>query len=202
MLRATVVVFALAVAAGGYLMWRGGWPIILIGVLSILFGILYTAGRYALAYLGIADLFVLVFFGPVAVGGTYYVQALHVTPVVLAAGLAPGLIAVALLLTNNIRDVEEDAAAGKKTLVVRMGRRAAVVFYGICLIAAICLPVVLFLLTGSHPLAMATLVLLPMAAGMIRRVAHTHGAALNPLLGATSRLLLHYSLIFSIGWNL
>ena len=129
MKRATIAVFALAVASGLYLIWRGGLPVLMIGVFSILFGILYTAGRYSLAYLGIADLFVLVFFGPVAVGGTYYVQALAIESVVLVAGFAPGLLAVAILLVNNIRDIDEDRAAGKKTLIVRMGRRFGVVAY-------------------------------------------------------------------------
>ncbi len=126
MRRATAGVFGLAFALGLYLVYRGGWPVLLIGVLSIAAGVLYTAGRFSLAYLGLADGAVLLFFGPVAVGGTYYVQALAVTPAVLVGGLAPGLLATAVLLVNNVRDVAEDRAAGKRTLVVRRGRRFGV----------------------------------------------------------------------------
>lgn len=203
MRRATVLAFGLAVAAGLYLIVRGGWPVLAIGVLSILFGVIYTAGRYSLAYLGIADLFVLVFFGPVAVAGTYYVQALDVGLVVIAAGLGPGLLSTAILLVNNIRDVDEDRTAGKRTLIVRLGRRSGVVLYGACVVLAACTPVVLFFWTGGHPWAMlAGLILLP-AVPVVRRLSAERDArALNPLLGATSRLLLVYSVLFSIGWNI
>lgn len=203
MRRATVVVFALAVAAGLYLIVRGGVPVLVIGVLSILFGVLYTAGRYSLAYLGIADAFVLVFFGPVAVAGTYYVQALAVDAVVVAAGFAPGLLSVAILLVNNIRDVDEDRAAGKRTLIVRLGRRAGVALYAACVAVAALTPVVLYAWTGAHPWALLALAVGPLAVPVVRRLATERDAfRLNPLLGATARLLLLYSLLFSVGWNL
>ena len=202
MKRATVVAFALAVAAGGYLIWRGGWPIVIIGVSSILFGVLYTAGRYSLSYLGIADVFVFVFFGPVAVGGTYYVQALTLRPEVLVAGIAPGLLSVAILLVNNIRDIEEDRAAGKRTLIVRLGRNFGVRLYAVCLYAALITPVLLFAWTKNHPWAMATVALLPVAVSAVRKLRTARDPqALNKLLGETARLLL-YALVFSVGWVL
>ena len=203
MRRATVLVFTLAVVSGLYLIWRGGWPVLLIGVLSILFGILYTAGRYSLAYLGIADLFVLVFFGPVAVGGTYWVQALALDPVVLVAGVGPGLLATAILLVNNIRDVDEDRAAGKRTLIVRLGRPAGVGLYVAAVVLAALLPVALWLWTGAHPGAVLAAGVLPFGLRAARRLsAEREAVRLNPLLGATSKLLLFYSLLFGIGWNL
>lgn len=203
MKRATVLVFALAVAAGGYLMWRGGWPIVLIGVLSILFGVWYTAGRYSLAYLGIADLFVLLFFGPVAVGGTYYVQALAVPPLVLVAGLAPGLLAVAILLVNNIRDVDEDRVAGKRTLIVRLGRPAGLRLYIGCVLAAALVPVLLVALPGGRWGGLLALGIVPLAVPVVRKLQRvTDPLAYNPLLGATARLLLVYSVLFSAGWLL
>ena len=205
--NAAVVAFALAVAAGTYLMLRGGWPIVTIGVLSILFGWLYTAGRYALAYLGLADLFVLVFFGPVAVAGTYYVQAvgdaaaLQMLPVVIAAGLGPGLLATAILLVNNIRDVDEDRAANKRTLIVRFGRPFGVRLYALCVAAAALVPVALWLWTGAHALSMTAVLILPLALPVVRTLRDERDARnLNPLLGATGRLLLTYSLLFSLGW--
>lgn len=203
MKRATIGVFAAAVASGVYLILRGGLPVLVIGVLSILFGILYTAGRYSLAYLGIADLFVLVFFGPVAVAGTYYVQALEVPYAVMVAGLGPGFLATAILLVNNIRDVEEDRAAGKRTLVVRLGRSAAVGLYVFCIAAAALLPVVLYLVTGEHAGAIAGALVLVPALPLVGRLRREREAgALNALLGATARLLLIYSLLLSGGWLL
>lgn len=201
--RATIVAFGLAVVAGVYLMVRGGWPIIIIGVLSIISGILYTGGRYSLAYLGISDLFVLVFFGPVAVGGTYYVQALTITPSVLIAGLAPGLLAVAILLVNNIRDINEDRAANKKTLIVRTGRNVGIALYAGCVLIALVLPGVLVWMDGTLGWGLLPLVLLPLGVRNIQKLRRTTDPfALNPLLGATAQFLLLYSLLFSMGWNL
>ncbi len=201
MKRATVSVFALAFVVGLYLIWRGGWPILVIGVLSILSGVLYTVGRYSLAYLGLADLFVLVFFGPVAVGGTYYVQALEINAVVLLVGLAPGLLATAILLVNNIRDVEEDRQAGKKTLVVRLGKPFGISLYGFCVVVAVLIPLWLFLITGQHPWAIAVMIVILFALPILHELlTEPDPVALNPLLGATGRLLLIYSVLFSIGW--
>ena len=203
MKRATYLVFALAVAAGGYLMWRGGWPIVIIGVSSIICGFLYTAGRYSLAYLGLGDLFVLIFFGPVAVGGTFYVQTLSIHAYVLIAGLAPGLLAVAILLVNNIRDVDEDRIAGKKTIVVRFGRMFGLFCYVACMFGAAGIPIVLY---GFFPARYWILLASIVMAGsflLIRRLVMTPpGPALNPVLGATALLLLVYSIVFSITWNL
>ncbi|MFQ5571901.1 MAG: 1,4-dihydroxy-2-naphthoate polyprenyltransferase [Rhodothermales bacterium] len=201
MKRATIAVFALAFLVGLYLIWRGGWPILLIGVLSIISGVLYTVGRYSLAYLGLADLFVLIFFGPVAVGGTYYVQALEIDLMVLAVGLAPGLLSTAILLVNNIRDVEEDRQAGKKTIVVRTGTSFGIGLYVFCVAVAVLIPVGIFLGTGQHPGAMSVLLVVPLAVPIVKKLrAESNPTALNPLLGATGRLLLIYSLLFSIGW--
>lgn len=203
-LTATAVAFGLAVLAGGYLMWRGGWPIVAVGVLSILFGILYTAGRYSLAYLGISDIFVLLFFGPVAVGGTYYVQALTLPVDVIVAGLPPGLLAMAILLVNNIRDVETDRNAGKRTLVVRIGRRAGVGLYGATVLAAFLVAPVLLLMDRSHAGVLITLLALPLAFMNIMTLVRSKPEAaveLNPLLGRTAQLLLVYSVLFAVGWT-
>lgn len=204
MRRATALVFALAVLAGSYLIWRGGWPILAIGLASILFGILYTAGgRFSLAYLGVADFFVLVFFGPVAVSGTYYVQALEVTPAAVVAGLGPGLLATAILLVNNVRDVEEDRRAGKRTLVVRLGRRAGVWLYGACIVVAGLIPIGLFLWGGASPWSMMAALVVPLGARGVRRLARSRDAAeLNGLLARTGQLLLLYCVLFGLGWLL
>lgn len=205
MRRATILVFAAAVAAGGYLIYRGGWPILSVGVASIGAAVWYTAGPYSLATLGLADLFVFVFFGPVAVGGTYYVQALTLPLEVIVAGAGPGLLSIGILLVNNVRDVAQDREAGKRTLVVRFGRRFGVAAYGVCLVGALGLPAVLAFGpwgSGTHPWAAAPILLLPLAFRSFRTMASTTDPEeLNPLLGATGRLLVLWALLFAVGWN-
>ena len=204
MRRATILTFALAFASGLYLIWRGGWPVLAIGLCSIASGVWYTAGRWSLAYLGLADFFVLVFFGPVAVGGTYYVQALTVNGPVLVAGMAPGLLATGILLINNLRDREEDARANKKTLVVRFGRATGRRLYAACVIGAALVPVALVGWTDGHAWALAAVGVAVGAAPLLCRLwqANDDPRALNPLLPRTARLLVAYSLVFSVGWNL
>ncbi len=201
--RATFLAFGLAVVSGLYLIARGGWVIALVGVLSITAGVLYSAGRYPLAYLGLGDGFVLFFFGPVAVGGTYYVQTLEISPVVLLAGLATGLMATAILQVNNIRDVEEDRMAGKKTLVVRLGSRFGIGLWAFCVVAAALIPLELLVATAEHQWAALTLlVLIPGLAVFQRLRMETTMERLSPLLGLTGLLLLAHSLLFSLGWIL
>ncbi len=201
MKTAFIVVFSLAFAAGMYLVWRGGFPILLIGVLSILLGILYTGGPYPLGYNGLGDIFVLIFFGPVAVGGTYYLQALQITPPVLLAGLAPGLLSTALLTVNNLRDVETDRKAGKRTLAVRFGITFARMEYLLSLLIACLLPLGLALYKRDNYYSIATLLVLMLAYPTIKLVFRESGSpVLNKALGDTGRLLLIYSILFSLGW--
>ncbi len=201
--RAAAVVFLVAFILGVYLIVRGGWPVLLIGVLSIASGVLYTTGPYALAYMGLADLFVLVFFGPVAVGGTMYVQALRVSPEALIAGFGAGALSVAILLANNIRDIEEDRRAGKKTLVVRRGRSFGVGLYGGCLLLAALMPVLLWIGYGGSGWALAASAAVPFGLPLLGTLGRSRDPGrLNPVLGKTARLLLVYSVLFSIGWNL
>jgi 1,4-dihydroxy-2-naphthoate octaprenyltransferase len=202
MKRATILVFALAMLIGLYLVWRGGWPILLIGLLSILFGVLYTSGPYPLGYNGLGDLFVLIFFGPVAVGGTYYVQVLDINWAVIISGLAPGLFSVAILTVNHLRDIDNDRATGKRTLAVRFGRQFSLNEYNWSLLTACTVPIVLVLLFHGPSLAMlATLTVIPSIAAM-RKVAVVTGRDLNNCLAGTGRLLLVYSVLFSLGWIL
>lgn len=201
-LGGAMLCFGLAAASGMYLVWRAGWPVLLIGVLSIASGYLYTAGPRPLGYLGLGDLFVLIFFGPVAVGGTYFVQALSIDETVIIAGLAPGLLSVALLAVNNLRDIDEDKAAGKRTLAVRFGPGFARWEYVVCFIGAMAVPAALFLLHPDHPrVLLSSLVIIP-AIPVIRTVlSETHGSDLIPLLGATARLSILYAVVFSLTWT-
>lgn len=200
MKRATFIIFSLAALVGLYLVWRGGLPILLIGLASILFGVLYTATRFAIGYLGLGDIFVLIFFGPVAVGGTYYVQALSINWAVIIAGIAPGLFSVAILTVNNLRDIQTDLVAGKKTLAVRFGVTFARLEY-LATVAIACVIPAIMLATGDGRLYSAlTVLVLLVAIAPVRKVFTLTGTVLNDVLASTGRLLLLYALIFSIGW--
>ncbi|MEJ2050430.1 MAG: 1,4-dihydroxy-2-naphthoate polyprenyltransferase [Calditrichota bacterium] len=203
MKRATILIFSLAFISGLYLIYRGGWPVLIIGLLSILFGILYTAGPYPLGYNGLGDIFVLIFFGLVAVGGTYYVQALEINKLVLLAGLSPGLFSTAILTVNNLRDIYTDKKAGKKTLAVRFGEDFARLEYLFSVLIACLIPLILFFITGSHLYALAASLVFLAAIPPIRTIYEQKpGKIFNQVLATTGRLLLLYSLLFSIGWIL
>jgi 1,4-dihydroxy-2-naphthoate octaprenyltransferase len=202
MKAAFIAVFTLTLVPGGYLIWRAGLPLAVIGALSILFGILYTAGPYPLGYVGLGEIFVIFFFGPVAVGGTYYVQTLTISMPVVVSGLAPGLFSVAILTVNNLRDVKSDHLAGKKTLAVRFGVTFSKFQYLLSITIACLMPIVLLLDNGRHFYSLLTAVVLLAAIPSIKTVFTSEGVVLNHVLESTGKLLLLYSLIFSIGWIL
>ena len=201
MRNAALGTFALSGLASLYLVYRGGWPLAVVGVASILSGLAYTGGPRPLGYLGLGDLFVFVFFGPVAVAGTHYVQALHWSPVAALAGCGPGALSVAILVVNNLRDIATDAPAGKRTLAVRFGATFARIEYTACLVAAGLVPVVLWKL-GWAPRNVAFVGFSALIGGWrpLVRVWFEEGARLNPGLAQTALLLLLYSFIFSAGW--
>jgi 1,4-dihydroxy-2-naphthoate octaprenyltransferase len=199
---AFILAFLSVLPMGGFLLYRAGWPLLWVGVLSIASGILYTGGPAPLGYLGLGDIFVVIFFGPVAVGGTFYVQALTLPWEVLVAGLGPGLLSTSMLVVNNLRDVHTDRKAGKRTLAVRLGERFARIEFTASIVGACAIPIGLAIWTGAHLFALSAACILLPAAPLIRRVWRQQGAALNPCLGAAGRLLLGYSVLFSIGWAL
>lgn len=208
---AAAVAFVLAVAAGGFLIARGGWPVLVLGLVSIAMGVAYTAGRYALAYTGLADLAVLVFFGPVAVGGTVYVQALVLPPWTLLAGLGPGALATAILVANNVRDAEGDRVAGKKTLVARFGVPFGLRLYHACVSVAVAVPAGLVFYTRAD-VGMLAASLVATLGG--RRLAGRLAASVaeapptgvphpaSAVLAQTGALLLAYCLAFAAGYLL
>lgn len=202
--NAFLICFALVALPGMYLLYRGGWPIGVVGVLSVLSGILYTGGPFALAYLGLGDVFVLVFFGLVATGGTYYVQAGDLPPQVLLAGVAPGLLSMAILTVNNLRDRLTDVQSQKNTLVVRFGPGFARAEYLFCWLGAAAVPWLIYFFTPAQaPGSLLASGVIVLALPALRKVFRLDAdPALNPVLGETNRLLLIYSLVFSLGWLL
>lgn len=203
MALATAGCFVAAAAAAWPLYLRGGRPILWIAAASILSGIFYTAGRKSLAYTGLADVFVIVFFGPVATAGTYFVQIpLGWPPLeVFLVGLGPGLIATGLLAVNNLRDMEEDKSNNKRTLTVRFGREFSRWEYKVCLTLALVLPPIFAVWTGRSLLVLALFVLVPEVRRLMQRVSTGEsGAELNPALAGTGQFLFQYALLFAVTW--
>lgn len=181
---AFVLAFGLAACVGILLVFRSGLPILLIGIASILSGLAYTAGPYALAYLGLGELFVLIFFGPIAVSGTYYVQTLNFSWPTFWAGIAIGLLACAILVVNNLRDIEQDRKANKRTLAVRFGRQFANFEYVFCLLAPALIALWLHAWAASLSVILALLVM--------------RKSSLDKLLPQTALLVLVFAVIFSV----
>ena len=203
MKMAFILAFSMVVPIGIYLTVRGGWPMAVVGILSIAAGILYTGGPRPLGYMGLGDVFVLVFFGPVAVAGTHYIQTLTLSPIAIIAGLAPGLLSTAILVVNNLRDIETDRATGKHTLAVRLGPTAARIEYTLAVIlGALGVPLVLVTMTGEHLLALGSAIVLLPALPILKSMWRDHGRALDPNLGKTGAVMMIHSILFSVGWLL
>ncbi|MEA3336040.1 MAG: 1,4-dihydroxy-2-naphthoate polyprenyltransferase [Chloroflexota bacterium] len=202
-----ILVLLITALIGLYLIAIGGWPILVVGVAGIISSVAYSAGPFPLASHGLGDLFVFTFFGLAAVIGTYYVQALTVTPVVVAAAIPPGALITAILVVNNLRDMQTDARVGKRTLAVRLGVEGTHGEYTLLLAVAYLVPVLLSIVDLLHgrPALMASLLLLPwlslpMAARLRQTVVSTtDGPALNKALAGTARLSLVFCVLFSLG---
>ncbi|MBI5494699.1 MAG: 1,4-dihydroxy-2-naphthoate polyprenyltransferase [Deltaproteobacteria bacterium] len=190
--------FAAAFVIGLYLVDRGGWPILVVGIASLLSGYAYTGGPWPLAYHGLGDVFVFVFFGPVAVMGAHWVQAVRLSPLAAWVSVPVGLLAAALLVVNNLRDVSTDARAGKRTLAVRLGERATRVQYAVLVTAAFAWPLLLGVVVGSWSSSLALGALL-LCAGPLRLVWRQRGAPLNAALAGTARLHAAYGVLLAFG---
>lgn len=192
--------FALAIVIGTYLVWRGGWPVVTIGLASIAAGICYTGGPWPFGYHGLGDLFVMVFFGPIAVAGTYYVQALNWNHGTLLAGLGVGALTTAILVVNNLRDHSTDRVAGKRTLTVFIGKRSTQIEYTLLLLIAAAVPVL-----GTVWFDWPILVLLSLGAlvavGSSLRIVWTYEdpRELNSALAATAGTTGAYGFLFALG---
>ena len=199
MRRAMWLTFALALLVGGYLTTVAGPAIVVIGLLSILSAIAYTGGPYPLGYHGLGDLFVLLFFGFVAVCGTAYVH-LHAVPLLAwLAALVPGVLAANILQVNNVRDRVGDERAGKRTLAVRWGRRGAELQYVVQNVVAYAVPVGLLASGLIGWTVLLPLVSAPLAIRNTRELLHRDGRELNPTLARTAKLVFLHSALFALG---
>jgi len=193
------VVFSIAAFLGLYLAWLGGLPIILIGVAAIISAIAYTGGPFPLGYHGLGDIFVFIFFGLAAVAGTYYVQAGSVSVAAWWMTIPPGLIITAILVVNNLRDLDNDRKVGKHTLAVRLGERATKIQYLICMVVAyLILPVVAWMgiISWFSLLAWGSL---PIAIRAARTVFTQKGRPLNAALAGTGQAAFVFSVLFWVG---
>jgi 1,4-dihydroxy-2-naphthoate polyprenyltransferase len=199
-LVATWIAFGVAVACGIYLAVVAGWVILVVGAFSIAAGVLYTGGPRPYGYAGLGEVFVFLFFGLVAVNGSYYVQLEQLDALALGLSISIGFLATAILVVNNVRDIETDRRSGKMTSAVRMGRASAVSLYRALVVGAfLVLPISLWAGEASA-LALIGLLAAPLALRPMRVLAsHTDGPALNAVLAATGGLLGVFSLLVTAG---
>jgi 1,4-dihydroxy-2-naphthoate octaprenyltransferase len=199
-LRGTYVAFGVAVAAGLYLAAVAGWAILVIGAASILAGVLYTGGPRPYGYEGLGEAFVFLFFGVVAVAGSYFVQTEDLRWEAFALAAPVGLLAAAILVVNNVRDIETDRRAGKRTLAVKLGRARARRLYAAMLALAFAAPVAIWVGGGLSAWPLLSLAALPLVPPLVRTVStRSDGPALNGALAGTGRLLAIFSLLLSAG---
>lgn len=195
-----LIILFLTFLAGSYLIWHGGFFISLLLSLSLLFAVAYTGGPFPLAYLGLGEIFVFLFFGLAAVSGTYYLQTGMLSLESLLAGVAPGALSTAILIVNNVRDIDEDRTANKKTLAVRFGLKFGKMEYLLAILLSL-LP--LTYLFHTHPFSLLSLgILIPAIAPIRLMMQHTDPRQLNLLFSQTGQLLWLYTLLFCAGWIL
>ena len=199
MLVGTGVVLGLALLAGVYLAFVGGWPVVAFGLASIAAAIIYTGGPWPIGYHALGDLFVFVFFGLVAVVGTYFVQARDTSALAWLAAVPVGCTVTAILVINNLRDIDTDRASGKHTLAVLTGERATRAwFVFLCVVAYVV--ALSTIAVGASPVVLLVLLSLPAAADPLTAIRKgTRGPALNPILKATARFHLAFGVLFALG---
>jgi 1,4-dihydroxy-2-naphthoate octaprenyltransferase len=201
-LTATYIAFGLAVLVGVYLIVTSGWQLLLVGAASILAGVLYTGGPRPYGYEGLGEVFVFLFFGVVAVSGTFFAQTKHLTWESFVLAVPVGLLAVAILMVNNVRDLETDRRAGKKTLAVRLGRDRARAGYAVTVYLAFLTAPVAWLAGGDglSPWLLLAWLALPLAAPIVRLVRNkVDGPSLNGALARTGQLQLVFCVLLSAG---
>jgi 1,4-dihydroxy-2-naphthoate octaprenyltransferase len=193
--------FGLAILLGLYLVKIGGWPIVAIGLAAVASGIAYTGGPWPLGYHGLGDAFVFIFFGVIAVVGTFYLQSGDVTGAALTASLPVAMLVTAILVVNNLRDIDTDRAAGKRTLAVRVGREVTQLQYSILVLGAYLVAAALWLGGANSAWAMLPWLTVPLGLRLVREVWRSEGgAALNRMLRQTAGLHLIFGILLAMSF--
>jgi 1,4-dihydroxy-2-naphthoate octaprenyltransferase len=200
MRRGIVVAFGLAATAGLFLIWLGGWVILVIGVVSIIAALGYTNGPIPYGYRGLGELFVFVFFGLVATVGTRYVFDRTAPQAVWIVAIPMGLLAAAILVANNLRDIDTDRAANKRTLAVVLGRAGTRVLYAACLQGSYAVVIAAVLFDALAPWTLLTLLTMPLSVGLTRTaVGEVAGPPLIAVLKGTARLQIGFAAVLAVG---
>ncbi len=203
MLRGTILVFAVTFVFSLYLTYLGGWPILLLALCSIALGFLYTAGPLPVAYLGLGELFVILFFGIVATAGTNYLQTGVLSAHASIAGLGPGLLSTALIVVNNIRDADQDVRVGKNTLVVRFGKAFGKIEFALCLLIPPILPLYFVAKGLAHPALLLSSLYASTSFPLIKNIFTAKSAEqYAQILPFVAKVIFGYSLLFALGWLL
>lgn len=182
-----------------YLVYIGGIPIFITGIACVLAALGYSGGPWPIASNGLGDLFVFIFFGLVAVCGTYFIQAGQLTAMAMLAAIPPGLLITAIMVVNNLRDIETDRKAGKKTLAVILGPKKTILEYKFLLLISYFMPPALFFSGLAGPRILLPLLTIPLAWKLNKSIEREQGASLNDLLAGTAKLSLLFSLLFAAG---
>jgi len=201
MLRITIGLIFITFFLGLILVQHSGFLILWIGIISLIFAFLYTGGPYPLAYKGLGDVFVFIFFGLIAVNGSYYVQTGEFSYLALISSVVPGLLSANILNVNNIRDIETDYKVGKITLSYRIGKKNAILMYRISTIICYLIPFIIFYFVGSI-FVLLPLISLPLALKLFFDIKSKTGTELNKVLSRTGGLLLMYGLLYSLAFVL
>ena len=198
-----VKALGLAMLAGIYLVWVAGLPILWIGLASIACAVLYTGGPFPLAYHGLGDLFVFIFFGLVAVAGTYYVQGLSWSVDAFLVGSGVGALSTALIVVNNLRDIDTDSRAGKRTLAVRLGRTLTKLEYLLMLSISISVPLLGWMVLDWPVAVLSSLLVIPLSVSPVKKViGYAEAHDLLPALAETAQLVGVYGLALAAGFAL
>jgi len=196
---AMCLIFILAICVGFYLAYIGGWPIVWIGLASITAGIAYTGGPYPLGYHGWGDVFVFIFFGLIAVPGTYYLQIGEVSELSLLIGVAIGMLSNAILVVNNLRDADTDKLSGKKTLAVRLGKFFSKIQYSLLILIPFTVPVYLWWISENEISPLLTFFSIPFSLHLIKQIFFLTGSELNLVLSRTASFHFVFTMLFSTG---
>ena len=198
----SVLIFLIAFLLGLYLVYVGGLIVLIIGILSIIAGIAYTAGPFPLAYNGLGDLFVFMFFGVVGTMGTYFIQVKEFSVLSFLTSIPVGALITNILVVNNFRDIEEDKAAGKKTLAVILGRNFARYQFIILTISSFLIPAALFFIYNFHFWIFLPYLTIPIAFKLVTMLYTLEGFQLNKTLELTAKFSALFGLLFAAGLTL